>query len=109
VLDKWRLEQAADKLYTDLSRQGLETVEFVRNGAVNVPGIGTIEAPILARSNGRELIVGLHGPLTPDHPADERLREAKEFGTVIPVRLVDEMVISQNLPRASQQVIEAIG
>jgi ATP-dependent helicase YprA (DUF1998 family) len=108
VLDKWRLEQAADKLHTDLSRQELETVEFVRNGAVNVPGIGTIEVPILARSHGRELIVGLHGPLTPDHPADERLREAKEFGTVIPVQLIDEMVISQNLPRASQQVIEAL-
>ena len=46
---------------------------------------------------------------TPDHPADERLRQAKEFGTVIPVQLVDEMVISQNLPRASQQVLEALG
>jgi ATP-dependent helicase YprA (DUF1998 family) len=108
VLDKWRLEQAADKLYADLSRQGLETVDVVRNGAVNVPGIGMIEVPILVRSNGREVIVGVHGPLTPDHPADERLRDAKEFGTVVPVQLVDELVISQNLPRASQQVIEAI-
>ena len=109
ALDLGRLEQAADKLYADLVRQGLETVEFIRHASVKVPGIGTIEVPILARRNGRELIVGIHGPLTPDHPADERLVEAKEFGTVVPVQLIDEMVISQNLPRASQQVMEAIG
>ncbi|MCV0371905.1 Zn-binding domain-containing protein, partial [Filomicrobium sp.] len=108
-VDAARLDLAADRLYADLSRHGLDGVTFERASVVDIPGIGPTKVPILARANGRELIVGVHGPLTPDHPADGQLRDAKEFGTVIPVHLVDEMVISQNLPRASQQVIEAIG
>jgi hypothetical protein len=59
-------------------------------------------------SNERVLIIGIHGPLTPDYVADPGLREAKEFGAAVPVRLVDEIVISQSLPRATQQVIDAL-
>jgi ATP-dependent helicase YprA (DUF1998 family) len=108
VLDERRIQHAADRLYFDLRRHGLDGVEFERNVRVEIPNIGPIEAPIVARSNGRVLIVGVHGPLTPDHAADERLREAKEFGALVPVLLIDEIVISQNLPRASQRVIDAI-
>jgi ATP-dependent helicase YprA (DUF1998 family) len=108
VLDKQRMESAADRLYADLSRRGDKDVQFRRNVRVDLPSIGAVEAPILARSDGRDLIVGIHGPLTPDHADDERLRDAKEFGTVVPVLLVDEIVISQNLPRASQQVIDRV-
>lgn len=108
VLDSDTTERAADRLYADLSRHALEGVEFQRKAAIDVEGLGTIEAPILASTNGRSLIVGIHGPLTPDHPADARLRDAKEFGTAVPVLLIDELVVSKNLPRASQQVIEAI-
>jgi hypothetical protein len=108
VLEKVRIERAADRLYADLSRHGLDAVEFARNARVDVPGVGPLEAPIVARSGGRELIIGIHGPLTPDHAADEKLREAKEFGTVVPVLLIDEIVIARNLPRASRQVIEVI-
>jgi hypothetical protein len=86
----------------------LENVEFERKVCIEAPGIGVVEAPIMVRSRGRELIVGIHGPLTPDHAADDGLRQAKEFGAVVPVLLIDEIVIERNLPRASQQVIEAI-
>lgn len=108
-LDKARLEQAADRLFEDLSRQGDSAVTWHRNAAVDVPGIGPVEAPILARSNGRAYIIGVHGPLTPDTASDEALRDAKEFGSVVPVILVDDIMISRNLPRASQQVMEHIG
>jgi ATP-dependent helicase YprA (DUF1998 family) len=108
VLDKARLEHAADRLYEDLTRQGRSDVELRRNARVDIPGIGVLEAPILARSGGRDHIIGIHGPLTPDHASDEALRDAKEYGSVVPVKLIDEIVISRNLPRASQQVIEAI-
>jgi hypothetical protein len=108
ALDPAKLERAADRLYADLSRQGLDDVEFARRTAVDVPGIGTVEAPLVARANGRLVVIGIHGPLTPDYATDERLREAKEFGAVVPVLLVDEIVISRNLPWASQQVIEAL-
>ena len=108
ILDKIRLEQAADRLFEDLSRQGDSAVTWHRNAGVEVPGIGLVEAPILARANGRAYIVGVHGPLTPDTASDEALRDAKEYGSVVPVILVDDIVISRNLPRASQQVLEHI-
>ena len=105
ALDKARLEHAADRLFEDLTRQGRDGLELSRNAPVTVPGIGTIEAPILARSGGRDFIIGVHGPLTPDYASDEALRDAKEYGSVVQVILVDEIVISRNLPRASQLVI----
>lgn len=108
ILDSARIERAADKLYGDLCRQGLDGVEFSRDTTIDVPGIGPVVAPIVARSNGRQVIVGIHGPLTPDHPADQALREAKEFSAAVPVLLADEIVIARNLPRASQQVITAV-
>jgi ATP-dependent helicase YprA (DUF1998 family) len=107
VLAAERLEHAADRLYEDLRRQGLDNIEFFRRANVDVPGVGTIEAPILARSKGRVVVVGIHGPLTPDYPTDRGLREAAEFGAV-PVVLVDEIVVSLNLPAASKRVINAI-
>ncbi len=109
TLDKARLEQAADRLFEDLSRQGDSAVAWHRNAGVDIPGIGRVEAPILARSGGRAYIIGVHGPLTPDTASDEALRDAKEYGSVVPVILVDDIMISRNLPRASQQVMEHLG
>jgi hypothetical protein len=108
LLDQARIDQAADRLYADLCRQGLEGIEFRRNVDVDVPGMGSILAPILAQSSGHDTIIGIHGPLTPDHSADERLNEAKELGAVVPVHLADEIVIARNLPRASRRVIADI-
>lgn len=108
TLDKARLEAAADRLYEDLSRHGLTNVSIDRNALVDVQGIGSVEAPILVHSADRDFIVGIHGPLTPDHAADEQLRDAKEYGTSVPVILVDEIIVSRNLPYASSQVIQAI-
>jgi hypothetical protein len=108
ILDKVRLEHAADRLFTDLSRHGIEGVRFQRNGRVDVAGIGTVEAPILVESSSGPLIVGVHGPLTPDHAADEVLRDVKEFSAEVPVLLVDEIVIARNLPHASRQVLNAV-
>ncbi len=109
VLRRERVEQATDKLFADLSRQGLTGVQFSRNVLVKIPGVGNVEAPILATSPAKRLVVGIHGPLTPDHATDPALREAKEFGTSTPVLLIDEIVVARNLPHASGQVIEAIG
>jgi ATP-dependent helicase YprA (DUF1998 family) len=108
TLDKARIEHAADRLYEDLSRQGLSDVHLQRNARLDVVGIGPLEAPILVRSGPREFIIGIHSPLTPDHATDEALRDAKEYGSAVPVILIDEIVISRNLPYASRQVIEAI-
>ena len=67
-----------------------------------------MRAPILATTSSRSFIVGIHGPLTPDYPADEGLRDAKEFSTGVPVELIDEIVIARNLPAASIQIIQRV-
>ena len=56
----------------------------------------------------RTLIIGTHGPLTPDYPTDPVLRDAKEFSVSTPVELVDDILIGQNLPAASLQVIRRV-
>ena len=106
TLDRRRIEHAVDRLQADLSRQGLDGLEFLLRETIELPGLGELDAPILARADGREMIIGVHGPLTPDHPSDERLLAAKEFGTTIPVLLVDEIVVSHDLPAASKSVID---
>ncbi len=107
VLEPSRLDRATDRLFEDLKRQGLEDVEFERDAAIEIPSIGSLTAPILARAHGRELIVAVHAPLTPDQPPTRALYDAKEFGTT-PVLLVDEMVASLNLPAASRRVIDRL-
>jgi ATP-dependent helicase YprA (DUF1998 family) len=108
TLDEARIESATNRLYEDLSRHGIPDAEFRLREPIQVPGIGQVLAPILVNTNGRQLVVGVHGPLTPDTPVDEGLREAKEYGSSVPVLLVDEIVISRNLPYASRQVLDAI-
>lgn len=108
-LDKTRLEASTDRLFADLERLGTEGVEFTRNAIVEVPGIGQLEAPILARHATGDLIVGVHPPLTPGFAAEEPLRDAAEFSTTTPVHLTNEILITRNLPRASQSVLAALG
>ncbi len=108
-LDKARLETSTDRLFADLERLGTDGIEFYRNAVADVPGIGGIEAPILARHSAGDLIVGVHPPLTPGVAAEDRLRDAAEFSTTIPVHLTNEILITRNLPRASQSVLAALG
>jgi hypothetical protein len=108
ALEPARLDRAAARLFGDLSRHGLENVEFTRDADVDIPGVGLVRAPILARFDGRDVMIGVHGPLTPDHPADQGLRDAKEFAASVPVLLADEIVIARNLPWVSQWIINSL-
>jgi len=103
-----RLERSADKLYNDLVGRDIDGVTFGRDRSVQLPGIGTVTAPIHAQRDGRQWIFGVHGPLTPDLAPTDGLRDAKEFGGAMPVRLIDDMVISRNLPYASKQVQDTL-
>ncbi|MGW0056563.1 DUF1998 domain-containing protein [Nocardia nova] len=103
VLSKQRLDLSADKLWRDLESRGLEGVTLERDVQVEVPGIGSLVAPILATKNGQKQIFAIHGPLTPSLAPTPELETAKNLGSVV-VRLVDDMVISRNLPHASQLV-----
>jgi ATP-dependent helicase YprA (DUF1998 family) len=109
ALSKVRAETAADRVCADLQRQGLAGVTCRRNAPIDLPGIGTIEAPILVERQGRALIVGVHPPLAPAFTDDASLMDAMEFQAAIPVLLLDEIVVARNLPHATNQVIAALG
>ncbi|MBI2870505.1 MAG: DEAD/DEAH box helicase [Candidatus Omnitrophica bacterium] len=109
MLDAARLERSTNLLYQDIERQGLEGLSLERNKSVLVPGLSSAVAPILATNRtGRCFVIGLHGPLTPDTPSDDALRELKEFSVAIPVILVDELVVCRNLPSATADLIAKI-
>ena len=105
-LDQARLDSSADKLFADLVSRDLAAVELARNVSLDLPGIGTVLAPILATKGDQRLIIGVHGPLTLDLAPTIELHNAKEYG--IPVKLVDDMIISRNLPSATSDVIKRL-
>ncbi|WP_433435408.1 DEAD/DEAH box helicase [Nonomuraea sp. CA-141351] len=107
VLDKERLERSSDRLFEDLIGREISGIRFERGIAIEIEGIGPVTAPILATRSSQQWIFGVHGPLTPDVAPTDELRDAKEFGSV-PVSLIDDMVISRNLPFASQLVQRAL-
>ena len=107
-VDPGRAEAAANRLFIDLVRQEDHGVRFERDAAVEVPGIGSITAPILAVSSAGTFIVALHGPLTPGVPIDRALIEAMEFGDTVSVVLIDELVVSRNLPEASRSTMRSV-
>ena len=107
ALDDARLEVDADKLFADLHGRGLESVKFERNATVEVPGLGRVAAPILATRGAQQWIIGVHAPLTLDVPPTRDLHDAKEYGS-IPVTLIDDMVVTRNLPYATAQVLSRI-
>jgi hypothetical protein len=102
-----RVSQAEDRLFHDVLRLGMEGVRVDRRAPFDVPGIGRIEAPILVRSGSRELIVAIHGPLTPGYLGTSELRDAAEYGStrVVPI---DELLVSRNLPQATLMVRNAL-
>jgi hypothetical protein len=104
TLDDVRVSQSIDKLLADLQSRDIEGIELLKNEPVNIEGIGTITAPILARGKGSDRVFYIQSPLTRDHPPTQELWDAKELGGV-PVHPVDDMVVMRNLPVASQQVL----
>lgn len=109
VIDEVRFRRSTDLLFEDLSRQSLPGVTLSRDARVRAPGLPEIVAPILAKTAaGGQTVIGLHGPLTPDEPPDDALREFKECSTTIPVVLVDELVVRRNLPSATSDLIERL-
>jgi ATP-dependent helicase YprA (DUF1998 family) len=104
ALDQERLDLSSDRLYADLVGRGIPGVTFERNVLVQLTGIGTVTAPILAVKGDRRFIFGVHGPLTPSLATDPLLNDAKENQAMVPVWLVDDIEISRNLPSASAKV-----
>jgi hypothetical protein len=109
TLNTTRLGRSTDLLFEDLQRQGLSGVTLERNKALTVPGLGTVVAPILVtRERTSQIVIGLHGPLTPDQAPSDDLGDFKEYSVGIPLILVDELVVRRNLPAATSTILERL-
>jgi hypothetical protein len=96
-------------LFQDLERQGLDGLKLDRDKTISAPGLGDVVAPIAATNGtGARFVIGLHGPLTPDEPTDDTLRQIKEYSASLPVILVDELVVRRNLPTATSIILRQI-
>ena len=105
-----RLHASTKLLYEDLNRQNLPNTTFQLNHPTTILGLGPVTIPIcVKRADGTDLFVGLCEPLTRDTPADVALRIVKQASPASRVVLCDEIVVTRNLPAATNQVMEAIG
>lgn len=110
TLDPARLKRSTDLLFQDLERHGIEGLTLERDKALSIPGLPEVAAPIFAsQALGRQFVIGLHGPLTPDEPSNEALHDLKEFSATVPVILIDELVVRRNLPSATAALLEQLG
>ena len=108
VMDATRLAASTGRLHEDLLRHGIEDIELSRNAVVLVPGIGEVLAPILAQYQHQKFIIAVHEALTPDYSSDVMIRDVMENSASVRVELVDDILISQNLPVASRRVIKHV-
>jgi hypothetical protein len=109
ILEGHRFERLCDLLYLDLQRQNADGVRFERRATINVPGLGAVEAPILAlRDNGMEFVIDVTEPLTPQYSSKSEVRDLMEFSGV-PVLPVDELLIRRNLPWATSSLLAKFG
>ena len=108
-LDAGRLERSTHLLVQDLERQAVYGLKLERNKLISIPGLNGVVAPVLAtKHDGTQFVIGLHGPLTPDEPSDEGLRELKEFSAAFAVHLIDELVVRRNLPSATAALLKLL-
>ena len=105
-----RLHSSTQLLFEDLERQGIQNTTFALYHPTTLPGVGAVTIPIFVnRADGPDLFVGLSEPLTLDTPADAALRNMKGASPTSQVVLCDEIVVTRNLPAATNQIMEAIG
>ncbi|MES0875434.1 DUF1998 domain-containing protein [Sinimarinibacterium thermocellulolyticum] len=110
TLNADRVARSTNLLFEDLDRQDIEGLTLERDKQISVAGLGDVVVPILVTNvSGAQFAIGLHGPLTPNEPADADLKEIKEYATSLTVHLEDELIVRRNLPFATQKLIEKLG
>lgn len=104
-----RAALALEVLFDDLVRQAAVGMTYEKRRELEIPGFGSVFAPILAtRTNGESAIIDIGRPLAAGEPNEQALREVKEYG-LRPVLVVDELLIRRNLPRATTSVLSRLG
>lgn len=109
-LDARRQTRAMIALAEDLRRALGSDAEIERDATVDVPGMGPVEVPLRIRgAAGTEILVAASSPVAPSYAPTQALRDAQDFALDRPVRLVDEMLVRKNLPRATNLVRSWVG
>ena len=104
--DSRRLQSSSTLLFHDLIRQSWEGVEFTQDVTLTINS-RTLIAPILAEIiPERKAVVTLTRPLTPDYPSDPDLVNIP--GSPVSLVLVNELLVRNNLPAATQSVFEKL-
>jgi ATP-dependent helicase YprA (DUF1998 family) len=109
AVDKARAEASTDQLFEDLEGLGLKDLGLSRNAAVDVAGLGTLTAPILAERAGRRAVVALHHPCAPSLLLQSEWNGPSEYSIDPVVVAVDELTVRRNLPWASTLVLRDLG
>lgn len=101
------LSNVDEILYQDLLRQRISNIKFTRNTIIQSPGIGELNAPILADcEDGEQYVISSNSFLTPDTASSPKLNELKEYsGKLI---LKEDLIIKKNLPQATKEIIEKL-
>lgn len=104
------VESSTYLLFEDAIRQDFSSVSVSRSHPIELPGFGTPEALIYLRRQGTasELIVGIHGPLTPATSTDPALRDFMNSRSRVPMLLVDGILVRRDLPVAAERLISEI-
>lgn len=98
--DPGRLESSTTLLYNDLLRHGDEAITLERHAT----GYCDADIPILATvRGGKRYALALSGPLTPEHPADAKLKKICEEAK-LPLLVANELVVRGNLPSATRDL-----
>ncbi len=93
----------------DVRRQTGDALNVSRGAVLEVPGLGSVAAPILVYDQrGSQRVVAVTHPLVPGSAPNEALENVMEY-TTIPVVLVSELLVRRNLPAATRAVLATLG
>jgi ATP-dependent helicase YprA (DUF1998 family) len=108
--DASRLKASTALLAKDLQRQGGLKIDYADNMRL-APTKGPLLGPAVRveRSDGRQFIVALTGPLTPQLAADGGMREHSAKLGGVKLLLVNELLVRGNLPAATREVQVKLG
>lgn len=107
--DEARIELSTRILGNDLARQNLNGADIRFNVPVKSPNSEMLNIPILVTLPNTAVAIGLSLPLMPDVPASQDLTRLREISPRAAIVLVDELLVRNNLPEATDRVLKGLG
>jgi ATP-dependent helicase YprA (DUF1998 family) len=107
--DAGRVKASTTLLANDLQRQGGLKIHYEDN--MLTPGKRESVGPaiVATRTDGKQFLIALTGPLTPEVAADPGMRDYAQGTVKMPLILVNELLVRGNLPAATHEAQVRIG